>query len=47
MKNISIKAKIAETAVIHNNVTIEEDAIIHDYVVIYPNTVIKIVSNEL
>ena len=32
---------IAKTAIIHDNVKIEDDVIIHDYVVIYPNTVIK------
>lgn len=35
MKNIS------KTAVIHDNVEIEDGVIIHDYVVIYPNTIIK------
>ena len=38
---ISPKAQIADTAIIHENVTVEDDVIIHDYVVIYPNTVIK------
>ena len=32
---------IAKTAIIHDNVKIEDDVIIHDYVVIYPNSVIK------
>lgn len=41
MNNISRKAKIAATAVIHDNVTIEDGVIIHDYVVIYPGTIIK------
>lgn len=41
MKNISEKAKISSTAIIHDQVTIEDDVIIHDYVVIYPNTIIK------
>ena len=36
-----MKKNIAETAIIHENVIIEEGAIIHDYVVIYPNTIIK------
>jgi acetyltransferase-like isoleucine patch superfamily enzyme len=39
--NISPKAQIATTAVIHDGVTIEDDAIIHDFVVLYPGTVIK------
>ena len=38
---ISSKAHIADTAVIHGNVTIEDGVIIHDYVVVYPNTVIQ------
>lgn len=41
MKNISKFAKIASTAIIHDDVTIEDDVIIHDFVVIYPNTTIK------
>lgn len=41
MKNISKKATIASTSVIHDGVTIEDDVIIHDFVVIYPNTIIK------
>lgn len=41
MKNISKKAHIAETAIIHDGVEIGEDVIVHDYVVIYPNTVIE------
>lgn len=32
---------ISSTAIIHENVTIEEDVIIHDYVVLYPGTVLK------
>lgn len=32
---------IAKTAIIHENVTIEENVIIHDYAVIYPNTILK------
>ena len=38
MKRISKKAKIADTAIIYDDVEIEEEVIIHDYVVIYPNT---------
>lgn len=38
---ISTKAKIAQTAVIHEGVTIEDDVIIHDFVVIFPNTIVK------
>ena len=41
MKNISKKAEIAATAIIHDNVEIEDGVIIHDYVVIYSGTVIK------
>lgn len=41
MKNISEKANISSTAIIHDGVTIEDDVIIHDYVVVYPNTIIK------
>ena len=41
MKQIDASAKIAETAIIHDNVKIEAGVIIHDYVVIYPNTVIS------
>lgn len=41
MNNISRSASIACTAVIHDNVTIEEDVIVHDYVVIYPGTIVK------
>lgn len=41
MKTISQRAEIAATAIIHDNVTIEDDVIIHDYVVVYPNTIIK------
>lgn len=41
MKKISKKASIASTAIIYDNVEIEDDVIIHDYVVIYPNTLIK------
>jgi len=41
MKNISTKAIISSTAVIHDGVTIEDDVIIHDFVVIYSNTIIK------
>ncbi|MDD6224189.1 MAG: acyltransferase [bacterium] len=36
-----MKKKISSTAIIHENVFIEEDVIIHDNVVIYPNTIIK------
>lgn len=41
MNKIDKNAEIASTAIIHDNVIIEEGVIIHDYVVIYPNTVIK------
>lgn len=41
MSDISMKARIADTAVIHDHVIIDDDVIIHDYVVIYPNTHIK------
>lgn len=41
MKNISEKASIASTAIIHDNVIIEDGAIIHDFVVLYPGTVIR------
>lgn len=39
--NISKKANVASTAVIHEGVVVEEDVIIHDYVVLYPGTVIR------
>ncbi len=38
MKKISKEAEIATTAIIHDDVEIEEGVIIHDYVVIYPGT---------
>jgi len=38
---ISKDSIIAKTAIIHDNVVIEEGVRIHDYVVIYPNTIIK------
>lgn len=41
MKQISKKAEIASTAIIHDNVVIEDDVIIHDYVVIYSGTIVK------
>lgn len=41
MSKISEKAQTASTAIIHENVEIDDDVIIHDYVVIYPGTVIK------
>lgn len=41
MKKIDPNAKISKTAIIYDDVTIEENVIIHDYVVIYPNTIIK------
>lgn len=41
MNRISKRAKIAATAIIHDNVEIEDDVIIHDYVVIYPGTIVK------
>lgn len=41
MKKISEKAQIASTAIIYDDVVIEEGVIIHDYVVIYPNVHIK------
>lgn len=41
MKKIGKNTEIATTAIIHDDVVIEEGVIIHDYVVIYPGTVIK------
>ena len=41
MKKISEKASIADTAIIYDDVEIEEGVIVHDYVVIYPNTKIE------
>lgn len=41
MKQISNKAQIAKTAIIYDDVIVEDNAIIHDYVVIYPKTIIK------
>lgn len=39
--NISSKAQLSDTVVVHNDVTIEDGVVIHDFVVIYPGTVIK------
>lgn len=41
MNVISKEAQIANTAIIHDGVTIEPNVIIHDYVVIYPGVTIK------
>lgn len=41
MSNVSEKATIASTVVIHDDVIIEDDVIIHDYVVLYPGTIVK------
>lgn len=41
MNKISSTAKIAKTAIIHDNVEIGDNVIIHDYVVVYPNTYIR------
>ncbi|MEG2234556.1 MAG: transferase [Oscillospiraceae bacterium] len=41
MSNISAKAQIAKTAIIHEDVTIEAGVVIHDYAVIYPETILK------
>lgn len=41
MKKVSECSDISKTAVIFDDVIIEEDVKIHDYVVIYPHTVIK------
>lgn len=41
MKEISAKAKVSQTAIVHDDVTIEDDVIIHDYVVIYPGSIIR------
>lgn len=40
-RKISAGASIAQTAVIHEDVEIEDGVIIHDYVVVYPHTVIR------
>lgn len=41
MRNISKKAVIPATAIIHDDVTIEDDVVLHDYVVVYAGAVIK------
>lgn len=41
MNKISVKARIANTVVIHDNVVIEDDVIIHDFVVLYPGTILR------
>lgn len=41
MKKINDTAKVAKTAIIHEDVEIGENVVIHDYVVIYPNTIIE------
>lgn len=40
-KDILHKTQISKTAIIYENVMIEDDVVIRDYAVIYPNTVIK------
>ena len=39
--SVDKNAKVAKTAIVHDNVTIEKGANIHDYVVLYPGTIIK------
>lgn len=41
MNNISSKATIPSTAILHDNVTIEDNVILHDFVVVYPGSIIK------
>lgn len=41
MKRIDESARVAQTAIIYDDVEIEADVIIHDYVIVYPNTVVK------
>lgn len=41
MSEISQRAIIPDTVIIHEDVIVEENVILHDYVVLYPGTIVK------